>query len=188
MWAVTGWDLFSCTVDAGFLENARWHRNAPWGESSAQEIADTWRDAVKIGSINTTPLGRFQGNDAMERWADLANHRIRNSSCMVVLLAADPRLPRDDHGNALWIQWELQRSAQHDIPVYVMRRTNENWMADDEVDGFLGHALRSAQRNPVVSGFFEGRSSKYEGWDEKKWAYPGMSRFLDKYCSVPQRL
>jgi len=164
----------------GFLNNARWHHKAPWGDRSLQWIADNWKGVPieKICTTAFTPTGR---------WKKEAEQRIRNSSCLVALLARDPRVPPEDPRIAPFVRWEMGQAVKYDMPMYVMRRTNANWMTDKEVNRFLKRALEEAPRDgshdvPIYSYVDERGRETYEGWDGQKWAYPGLSRFLDDNC------
>jgi hypothetical protein len=180
MYAAVGRDNYDRVANRvyGFLQNARWHRRAPW-EHGAQWVADN-QNGIPIGKICSTAINPSRG------WKEEALRRIRKSSCMIALLARDPRRGSGDPDFAPWVRWEIRKAARFGIPLYVLRRTDANWMTDRQVSNFLDRALEEVPGDGdavLYEGYYvdeRGRET-YEGWDARKWAYPGLSCFLDEH-------
>ncbi len=189
MYAATGEDRQTKSKFDGFRRNARWHQGAPWQEHDVQDIADRFPSdrTVPVKDIWTTQLnpGANGNKDAI---LDGIRKNVGRSSCMVTLLASDPRYLVADRRNAAFLRYELRVAVHAEMDIYLMRRSDTNWYSKGDVAEYLKQALivewqeRSSKPRLRVAP-----DGEIECWDPKKWAYPGMSSFLDRQLSVYQR-
>ncbi|WP_181785768.1 hypothetical protein [Streptomyces phytophilus] len=189
MYAATGEDRQTKNRFDGFRRNARWHQRAPWQDHDVQDIADRYpRDrTVAVKDMWTTQLNPGANGN---RDAILGGIRknVGRSSCMVALLARDPRYLVADRRNAAFLRYELRVAVHAGMDVYLMRRSDTNWYSKGDVAEYLALALDDE---------WPGRGHKprlrvapdreIECWDSRKWAYPGMSSFLDRQLSARKR-
>lgn len=189
MYAATGEDRRTRSKFDGFRRNARWHQRAPWGRHHPQDIADRFpRDrTVPVKDMWTTQLN--PGADG-NRDAILGGIRknVARSGCMVALLARDPRYLVADRRNAAFLRYELRLAVQAGMDIYLMRRSDTNWYSEGDVDDYLQLALDAEWRGRTKDPrLLVAPGGEIECWDSRKWAYPGMSSFLDRQLSARKR-
>jgi len=187
MYAATGQDRRTKNDFDGFRSNARWHQRAPWGKRDPQDIADhfplertvpvkdMWRTQLKPGANRNAILDDIRKN-------------VSQSACMVALLADDPRYEVRDSRNAAFLRYELRVAVETGKAIYLLRRSDDNWLSDDNVMEFVGQALDTEwPRRKAEPRLRVAPDGEIECWDSRKWAYPGMSSFLDRQLSARKR-
>lgn len=162
----------------GFRINARWYPGLEWHGRDPRDVA-AHEKGVPIKEICTTRV-RFDRRDTS--WQGDVINAVNESSCMIVLMGKVTT-----GAEYKYVKWEIGCAISKKIPVYVMKRNDQQhrWANDGEILDFLdlvSNQYRKYGRLKVWPRVDSDRFTGFKGWDPNTWVYPQMSHFLDNYA------